>query len=114
MWPQSIFGHDFFISYRRGDRTSAYASCLHEELLKRNYRCFFDRKEFEAGPNFERRLSAEVRNSRIVLLIVDVETGRSKYVHWEIDAAVKRRRSVIPISIDRAFDEQDWPALTGC
>jgi len=111
MWPRSIFGYDFFISYRRGDGTTAYALQLYEELRRRNYRCFVDRQEFEAGPNFERRLVRAVRASSELLLLLTPGVAESKYVRLEVRTALSKHRRIVPINLERAYHAADWEEL---
>jgi WD40 repeat protein len=111
MWPRSVFGYDFFISYRREKWTAAYALRLYEELRKRNYRCFVDRQEFEAGPELERRLIRAVGLSSILLLVLTSGAAESKYVQLEVRTALKNRRRIVPINIGESYDRQQWPDL---
>src|SRR5437764_10192595 len=111
MWPRSIFGYDFFISYRRSTAATKYALQLYEELRKRNYRCFIDHQEFEAGPHFERRLVRAVRASSYLLLLATPQASESRYVRLEVSSALRKKRKIIPISVEGAYHPEDWKEL---
>jgi hypothetical protein len=69
MWPQALFGFDFFISYARSD-AAAYATKLAELLRAGRFRVFLDRSEFGAGPRFRSRLEKDLKASSTLILIV--------------------------------------------
>ncbi|PZM08078.1 TIR domain-containing protein [Rhizobium tubonense] len=99
----TIFGYDFFISYRRSDATG-YASALASELKKADFRCFLDDESAVAGDILKERLLAALRRSRKLIVIASPELAKSTWVPVEVEAFLGTGRDIISINIQNGLD----------
>src|ERR1043165_1035353 len=114
-----LFADDIFISYSRKDGAK-YAAALANELSKpgNDYSCFLD----QWGASADHELSAPVlralKHSYMLVLIGTAGATASSLVHQEVQLFSNRRwvqprRPVLPINIDGALTNLDWPELAG-
>ena len=105
-----------FISYRRSN-TAGHAGRLYDYL--KNYfgveRVFLDVDTIEAGTDFEKKINAELDQSRVVLVLIGKAWLDSKdamgnrrlddpqdYVRMEVEAALRKNVTVIPVLLQGA------------
>ncbi len=114
-----LFADDIFISYSRKDGAK-YAAALANELSKpgNDYSCFLD----QWGASADHELSAPVlralKHSYMLVLIGTAGAAASPLVRQEVQLFSNRRwfqppRPVLPINIDDALTNLDWPELAG-
>ena len=94
-----------FISYRR-DTSFELAKSICKELEKKRNTCFFDVKSIKAGDFYQIILSKMDECDIFLLLVSDTTFDRcndpADYVRLEIEAALERNLSIIPVMIENA------------
>lgn len=97
--------HKIFISYRR-DTSFELAKSICRELEKRKDECFFDVKSIKAGDFYQIILSKMDECDIFLLLVSDTTFDRCNnpgdYVRLEIEAALERGLTIIPVMIEGA------------
>ena len=94
-----------FISYRR-DTSFELAKSICKALEEKRYPCFLDVESIKAG-DFYQKILSEMDDCDIFLLLVSDTTfdrcnDPADYVRLEIEAAIERKLSIIPIMIENA------------
>lgn len=101
-----------FISYRR-DTSFELAKSICRELEKRRHSCFFDVKSIKAGDFYQIILSKMDECDIFLLLVSDSTFDRcsdpADYVRLEIEAALERGLTIIPIMVEKAEIPADLP-----
>ena len=97
--------HKIFISYRR-DTSFELAKSICRELENRKDECFFDVKSIKAGDFYQIILSKMDECDIFLLLVSDTTFDRCNnpgdYVRLEIEAALERGLTIIPVMIEGA------------
>ncbi|HEV8692429.1 MAG TPA: toll/interleukin-1 receptor domain-containing protein, partial [Ideonella sp.] len=100
-----------FLSYRRVD--GDYALLLHAWLTERfgAEEVFWDRDDIEAGQDFRRVLSQQLRDCRALIALVGPGWSASEWVQKEIATALRRKILVLPVLVGAApnLDEDGLP-----
>lgn len=103
-WSHALFGYDVFISYRRGD-ASAYANTLALKLHEQHdLVVFLDDQEFDVGEQLPVLLRA-VRHSRMLVVLVTPNVGKSLFVPKEVAAARDGGKRIVPVDFDRTMEQ---------
>jgi hypothetical protein len=87
-----------FISYRRTD-TQLLADQLFDALTRDNFDVFLDRFTLETGVNFQRRLTQELADKAMVLLLESKHFLDSEWTQHEINFAKKHRLGLFVLQV---------------
>ncbi|MFR9642058.1 MAG: toll/interleukin-1 receptor domain-containing protein [Rikenellaceae bacterium] len=99
--------YDIFISYRReGGRDCA--RLIQQSLMVYGYRVFFDFDSLRDGV-FNKQILSAIAEAPIFLLVLSKGSmqrcaNADDWVRTEIETALKHKRKIIPLDIDRLFD----------
>jgi hypothetical protein len=96
-----------FISYRRVE-TLPIALQLFDRLTHEGFEVFLDRFSIQAGYDFQQRLTQELEDKSMVVLLESRHLNDSKWTQHEIDFAKRRRLGLATI---RMPDVEDRKAL---
>jgi len=107
-----FFGDDIFISYSRSD-AGKYAMALALSLSEHGYLCFLDQLGTDVNRNMPESLKEKVRNSTALVLVGTEGAVASRYVREEVEIFKESKRVIIPINVDGALHDDEWPELSG-
>ena len=107
-----LFGYDVFVSYAYTDGRE-YASGLEKELTGRDFSCFFDTEELAYGEQLHASLRRAIEKSKVLILVGTEGALAAPYVAFEVDAALRARKTVLPVDIDRIRERVPDPTLRG-
>lgn len=93
-----IYKYDLFISY--ATENSDIANYIVEKIEKRGFRCFIAPRDIKTGAEYAVEIVGGISNSQAVLLVFSSESDKSHYVLREINSAVSRNKTIIPIRIE--------------
>ncbi len=94
-----------FISYRRVE-TLPIALQLFDRLTHERFDVFLDRFSIEPGVDFQRRLTQELEEKSMVVLLESKHLSTSKWTQHEIDFAKRRRLGLIAFRMPDVKDEE--------
>ena len=107
--------YDIFISYRRKD-AAEYARQIQLKLENFGYTVFLDHDELKDGL-FDQRIIDAIKGSKVfIALLTPLYMSRCSdiedWVRKEIECAVENQLHIVPINIDRRFNDfpSDCPA----
>lgn len=97
-----------FISYRRDDG-AGYAGRIYDSL-KNDFQVFFDTNEINIGEDFKAKISSEIKESSVLLSIIDKNyiqefenrLDKDDYVLFELESALKYEVPIIPILVNNS------------
>ena len=100
--------YDAFISYRR-DNGFLMAQVIHDRLKDRGIKCFFDLEELRSG-QFDEKILVAIQEAHSFILILPKNAlnrciNEDDWVRKEILAAIKYRKTIIPVM----YDGFRWP-----
>jgi HEAT repeat protein len=84
-----------FISYSR--KHPVYADFLIEDLERDGYTYWMDRSNMPPGKRWQQSIFHAIDDAMVVLIIVTKEALRSKWIRLEIEYAVSRSKTCIPL-----------------
>ena len=90
-----------FISYKRSD-TTQLAEQLFDRLSHEGFDVFLDRFSIEPGVNFQERLSQELQDKAMVLILESENYQDSKWIQYEIDFAKQYKLGIFAINTNSA------------
>jgi len=90
--------YDLFISYASENKD--IANYIVERIEKRGYRCFIAPRDITGGTEYAVEIIRGISNSTAVLLVFSSISDKSHYVLREINSAVSRNRTIIPLRIE--------------
>lgn len=93
-----IFKYDLFISY--ASHNGDIANFIVEKLEKRGKKCFIAPRDIIGGSDYACEIVHAISNSCATLLIFSEESDKSAYVLREINSAVSRNKTIIPLRIE--------------
>ncbi len=93
----NLYRYDLFISY--ATENADIASYIVERIERRGRYCFIAPRDIHTGADYASEIVKGISNSRAVLLIFSSDSDRSAYVLREINSAVSRNKTVIPLRI---------------
>src|SRR5688572_23878261 len=98
--------HHGFVSYSRRD--SAIALGLIERLEASGRSIAYDRGDIHEGEAWRRKLTALIRSSQNVVVLISRASLDSRECRWELDLAATLNKRLITVRID-AVDAGDLP-----
>lgn len=93
-----LFQYDLFISYSTVDAEIATYVC--SKLESKGLKCFIAPRDITLGKEYAGEIIRGVSNSSAVLLIFSSTSDKSGYVLREINSAVSRNKTIIPLRIE--------------
>ena len=87
-----------FISY--ATKNTDIAQYVVEKIERRGKRCFIAPRDINSGADYASEIIRGISNSLAVLLIFSSESDKSAYVLREINSAVSRNKTIIPLRIE--------------
>lgn len=95
---KDIYLYDLFISY--ATINEAIACKVVSLIEKRGYKCFIAPRNIDTGKEYASEIIRGISNSLAVLLICSTASDKSGYVLREINSAVARNKTIIPLRIE--------------
>ena len=92
------YKYNLFVSYASGNFD--IANHVVNELEKRKLKCFIAPRDIETGKDYACEIVQGIANSSAVLLIFSKDSNDSHYVLREINSAVSRNKTIIPLRIE--------------
>ena len=93
-----------FLSY--SDRDRDWAREFASELRERGVSAWFDASELGPGEPWKERIADALRESRVLVLIVSPGALRSRWMLFELGAAVADNKQIIPVLVgDISLDD---------
>lgn len=93
-----VIEYDLFISYSTQDRS--IAEYLVDRIEKRGATCFIAPRNIKVGKEYASEIICGIDSSRAVLLLFSSSSDGSAYVLREINSAVSRNKTIIPLRIE--------------
>lgn len=94
----NLYKYDMFISY--ATKNTDIAQYVVEKIERRGKRCFIAPRDINSGADYASEIIRGISNSLAVLLIFSSESDKSAYVLREINSAVSRNKTIIPLRIE--------------
>lgn len=92
--------HDAFISYSSVDKLAADAACATLEAA--GIRCWIAPRDISPGTDWGEAIIDAIDHCSVMVLIFSSNTNESRQVHREVEYAVGRERTIMPVRIDSA------------
>jgi len=89
---------DVFISYSHTDKTVADTACA--GLESAGIRCWIAPRDIRAGVEYAAGIMEGIDSARIMVLIFSSNSNSSPQVHREIECAVTKGLTIIPLRIE--------------
>lgn len=91
--------YQIFLSHGRGDQdwVNEFARTLRESGIDG---VFDAASDIAPGDDWRERIEEALRDSRMLVLILDEESARSPWIQLEVGAAVADRKTIIPVVHD--------------
>jgi hypothetical protein len=103
MAEQSNPTHDVFLSYSSKDKNWADAACA--VLERHRVRCWIAPRDITPGDEWGAAIIKGINGSRIMVLIFSGHANASAQVRREVERAISRGMSVLPIRIENVLPE---------
>lgn len=94
----NVFKYDLFVSY--ASPNADIAKYVVDRIEKRGKRCFIAPRDIRTGADYASEIVGAISNSVAVLLIFSSESDKSAYVLREINSAVSRNKTIIPLRVE--------------
>lgn len=94
----AYYKYDLFISYATDNKD--IADYLVEKIEARGYTCFIAPRNISTGADYATEIVKGISNSTAMLLVFSSKANSSSYVLREINSAVSRNKTVIPLRIE--------------
>lgn len=98
---------DAFISYGRAD-SKAFATRLHDRLLKAGLKIWFDQNDIPLGVDFQNQIDDGIEKAHNFLFIIAPHSINSPYCRKEIDLAVRLNKRIIPLLHVEQITQEIW------
>lgn len=95
--------HDVFISYSSSDKNAALA-VLHG-LEEAGIRCWMAPRDIKSGAIWAQAIMEGIEGARVLVVVFSASANRSSNVINEVDAAVRKGATIIPLRIEDAMPE---------
>ena len=96
--------HDVFLSYAHNDKSGS-AEELAAWLAEHGLSCWIDHEELRAGTEYDTQILQAIRRSRVVLALVSKGSVESKYVPFEVSAAIGINKPVVLAFVENLAHE---------
>ena len=93
-----VYLYDVFISYATVNEE--IANKVVSLIERRGYKCFIAPRDIVSGKDYASEIIRGISNSLAVLLICSTASDKSGYVLREINSAVARNKTIIPLRIE--------------
>lgn len=90
--------HDVFISHSSVDKAVADAAC--EAMEKAGAKCWIAPRDILPGAEYAEGIIEAIESSKLFLLIISKDSNASPQVLREVERAVSKRVSILPMRID--------------
>jgi hypothetical protein len=101
-----VCGSDVFISHSTNDKQVADAVCAAME--SKNLRCWIAPRDIPAGASWGASIVEGIEDSRAMLLVFSQHANRSDQVLREVERAVAKKKTIVPLRIDREPMRKDY------
>ena len=92
------YKYDLFVSYAKKNIT--IAQYVVEKLEEKGLHCFIAPRDITTGSDYAVEIVSAISNSTATLLIFSQDSDKSGYVLREINSAVSRNKTIIPMKIE--------------
>ena len=92
------YKYDLFISYAKGN--ASVAENVVKRLEEHGLKCFIAPRDIKTGADYAVEIVSAISNSIAILLVFSKESDKSGYVLREINSAVSRNKTIIPMKIE--------------
>ena len=93
-----LYKYDLFISY--ATENADIAHYVVDKIEKRGKACFIAPRDIRSGADYASEIVRGISNSLAVLLIFSSESDKSAYVLREVNSAVSRNKTIVPLRIE--------------
>ena len=100
--------HPVFISYARSDTESARE--LVRSLDAAGVRSWLDVAEIQPGERWASRIQDELREARVLVLLLTPDSLKSQWTFFEVGAAVADGKTIIPV-LSKDVEPKDVPPI---
>ena len=95
-----------FMSYPRGEQSSAFARWLKAQLQVEGYRVWMDEQGIRGGADFMQAIGDAIKRSHGIIAVIDAKFCSSKYCNNELAMAQGNNLQIFPILFrDLRFDQ---------
>lgn len=101
--------YNVFISYAADDKE--WVSEFFETLRQAGKTAWYDALDIRPGDRWQDKIQEALRESDTLILIVSPKTVNSKWVFFELGAAMAGRKRIIPVIMGDVDDEEIHPSL---
>ena len=101
-------GHPVFISYARGDMESARE--LVRSLDAAGVKSWLDVAEIQPGERWASRIQEELREARVMVVMLTPDSLKSQWTFFEVGAAVADGKTIIPV-LSKDVEPKDVPPI---
>ena len=95
---KNIFAYDLFVSYATKNKN--VADLVVKRLEERDIKCFIAPRDLRTGKEYATEIVHGISNSFAVLLVFSEDSDKSHYVLREVNSAVSRNKTIIPLRIE--------------
>ena len=100
--------HPVFISYARSDKESARE--LVRSLDAAGVRSWLDVAEIRPGERWKARIQEELREARVLVVLLTPDSLKSRWTFFEVGAAVADGKTIIPV-LSKGIEPEDVPPI---
>lgn len=120
--------YDIFISYAHSDKEDDWVSKFYEGFRESTSklqvwfdegelnvgdplldRVWFDKEKLRPGDRWQDKLQEALRESKTFIVIISRETLNSKWMFFELGAAIASNKKIIPVIVDDDVDFAEIP-----
>ena len=99
-----------FLSYSAEDKE--WVSEFHEALREAGKKAWYDVEDLKPGDRWQEKIQEALRESETLIVIVSRKTLNSKWVFFELGAAVAGGKKIIPVVTGDVDYKDIHPSLT--
>ena len=111
MREESSRTHDVFLSYSSKDKTWADAACA--VLERHRVRCWIAPRDITPGDEWGAAIIKGINGSRMMVLIFSGHANASGQVHREVERAISRGMTVLPVRVEDVRPEDQDICIEG-
>lgn len=94
----NIYTYDLFVSYATNNKDIAFF--IVKKLEEKGLRCFIAPRDLQTGREYAGEIVRGISNSLAVLLLFSGDSDKSAYVLREINSAVSRNKTIVPLRLE--------------